>query len=399
MTGVLERWIRAWREMTSATADILLTLAVTALSLGALLGPTDTARVPATTLSVALILLGALPLVLRRRYPVMVLLVIELAVVLFLATTNPLDGGAFNGLGLGVALYTVANRTDRQTSLRIAALVAALNALVLLIDTALGKVGSLPSLFVATAVVVGSWSLGENVRTRRAYLAQLEERARRLELEREENAHRAVQEERTRIARELHDIVAHHVSAIAVQAGAAEEIAERDPRRAREVLQTIQGTSRQALAEMRAMLNVLRSGDEAGARRDPQPSVAHLERLVSQSRAAGLPVTLQVAGTERPLPEALAISAYRIVQEALTNSLRHAGPAHALVLVRYADEALELEINDDGRGPGVARDGASEGRGLVGMRERVALFGGDLVAGAVPGQGFRVRARLPLRQP
>ncbi|HWE61212.1 MAG TPA: sensor histidine kinase, partial [Chloroflexota bacterium] len=201
------------------------------------------------------------------------------------------------------------------------------------------------------------------------------------------------------IARELHDIVAHHVSAIAVQAGAAEEIAERDPRRAREVLQTIQGTSRQALAEMRAMLSVLRSDDEARARRDPQPSVAQLDRLVDQSRAAGLRVTLRVEGAVRPLPEALDISAYRIVQEALTNSLKHAGPAHALVLVRYADEAVELEISDDGRGPGVQRDGVAEGRGLVGMRERVALFGGDLIVGALAGQGFRVRARFPLRQP
>jgi signal transduction histidine kinase len=166
-------------------------------------------------------------------------------------------------------------------------------------------------------------------RTRRAYLAQLEERARRLELEREENARRAVQEERARIAREMHDVVAHHVSAIAVQAGAAAEIVERNPQRAGEALHFIQETSRHALAEMRALLNVLRSGDEVGVERGPQPSLAQVERLVSQSRAAGLPVTLLVESAVRPLPEALDVSAYRIVQEALTNSLKHGNPGHA----------------------------------------------------------------------
>ena len=210
---------------------------------------------------------------------------------------------------------------------------------------------------------------------------------------------RAIDQERSRIARELHDVVAHHVSAIAVQAGAAEEIAERNPRRARETLQFIQHTSRQALAEMRAMLNVLRSDDELGTEREPQPSLSQVERLVGQSRAAGLPVTLQVEGTMQSLPEALDVSAYRIVQEALTNSLKHAGPAHAHVLVRYGADALELEVSDDGHGPTAGQNGAGEGRGLIGMRERVALFDGELVTGAAPGAGFRVQARFPIRQP
>jgi signal transduction histidine kinase len=235
------------------------------------------------------------------------------------------------------------------------------------------------------------------VRTRRAYLAQVEERARRLELEREENARRAVRDERTRIARELHDVVAHHVSAIAVQAGAAEEIVERNPQRAREALHVIQETSRQALIEMRALLNVLRSGDEAGREREPQPGMAQIDRLIERSRAAGLTVTLRVEGTVQPLPEALDLSAYRIVQEALTNSIKHAGPAHACVLVRYAERILELDIRDDGRGQTDRSAGPPQGRGLVGMRERVALFGGDMVVGPTPGQGFRVGVRLPLR--
>jgi signal transduction histidine kinase len=245
--------------------------------------------------------------------------------------------------------------------------------------------------------MVGSWSLGDNVRTRRAYLAQVEERARRLALEQEENARRAVEEERTRIARELHDVVAHHISAIAVQASAGAEIAVRDPQRAREVLGRIQETSREALAEMRAMLNVLHSGSESGMERAPQPSLAQIARLIKQSQAAGLPVTLRVDGDARPLPEALDVSAYRIVQEALTNTLRHAGPARATVMLRFTPDAVELEISDDGTGAQTAPDGAGVGRGLVGMRERVALFGGELVTGPALGHGFRVYARLPLR--
>jgi signal transduction histidine kinase len=212
--------------------------------------------------------------------------------------------------------------------------------------------------------------------------------------------------ERARIARELHDVVAHHISAIAVQAGAGAAVAERDPRRTRDVLESIQETSREALAEMRAMLNVLRSDDEAPAERVPQPSLAQIERLVKQSLAVGLPVTLKVDGTPHALPEALDVSAYRIVQEALTNVLKHAGPAHAAVLIRYTPDAVELEIRDDGRGARGRPDGsntsngstaAGPGRGLVGMRERVALFGGELVAGPAPDHGFTVRARLPVR--
>lgn len=276
---------------------------------------------------------------------------------------------------------------------------AGINAVVLLTESlTFGRVGTAPTLFALTAMVVGSWSLGENVHTRRAYLAQLEERARRLEREQEETARHAVQDERTRIARELHDVVAHHVSAIAVQAGAAREIAERDPLRARETLRVIQETSRLALAEMRAVINVLRSGDEVGAGSEPQPSLAQIDRLVAQSRAAGLVVRLQVEGAARPLPEALDLSAYRIVQEALTNCLKHAGPAVAHVLVCYVQDELELEVSDDGQGQSLRAQSVHTGRGLIGMRERVALFGGDLTVGPAPGKGFRVWVRLPLPQ-
>ena len=400
MIAMLRRWIRAWRALPPITADLLLTAALTALSLGELVGPSDRPHGSVAWPAVALTLAATLPLVARRRHPMVVCAVAAVAEALFLVAGPLTSPGP--GLGLAVALYTLASRTERRVSLRIASLSALVYTLVLLTSVAGGRAGSVISLFSATAVVAGSWSAGENVRTRRAYLAQLEERARRLEAEREESAMRAARDERARIARELHDVVAHHVSVIAVQAGVAAAIAERQPERAREA-QTfafIQETSRQALAEMRALLTVLRGdeegGAEGGAERAPQPSLAQVAQLVGQSRAAGLPVTLEVEGAARPLPAALDLSAYRIVQEALTNSLKHAGRAQARVLVRYAPDALELEIVDSG--PGMAPRGRVDGagRGLIGMRERVALFGGALDVGPAPEHGFRVRARLPL---
>jgi signal transduction histidine kinase len=201
-----------------------------------------------------------------------------------------------------------------------------------------------------------------------------------------------VAEERARISRELHDVVAHHVSVIAVQAGAASEEATTDP--AREALGLIQQTSRQVLAELRSMLEVL-SSDEAGLGLAPQPSLGEVDRLVDQSRTAGLPVELVIAGERRELPAIVDLAAYRIVQEALTNIRTHAGPAHARVELRYTDDALALEVTDDGHAAGQAGNGGG-GRGLVGMRERVALVGGRLEAGPRPGGGFRVAAVLPL---
>lgn len=388
-------WRRVMRD-TPSVADLLLAMGVAAMSLAVLVGSPERPHVPVSQAAVLLVLLQTLPLAARRRWPLAVLAVVEVAAALYLA--GGLSNSGPTNLGLAVALYTVASRTERRVSLRLAGLVAGLNALILVVNIALGRPQSVAGLFVVLALVVGSWSLGDNMRTRRAYLAELEERARRLEREQEENAQRAVEEERTRIARELHDVVAHHISAIAVQAGAGTEIAERDPRRAGEALRFIQETSREALVEMRTMLNVLHSTGEPGTDRAPQPSLAQVERLIGQSQAAGLPVTLRREGNVRPLPEALDVSAYRIVQEALTNTLRHAGPAHATVLVRYAADALELEIADDGRGRLPMSGGTSVGRGLVGMHERVALFGGELVAGPrpAPGHGFLVRAHLPL---
>jgi signal transduction histidine kinase len=220
------------------------------------------------------------------------------------------------------------------------------------------------------------------------------ERARRAELEREEKAERAVADERQRIARELHDVVAHSVSVMTVQAGGVRRLLRSDQEREQEALATIEATGRQALADMRRMLGVLRDANEQPALLTPQPSMGGLGTLIQQAREAGLPVEYRVTGEPRPLPPGVDLSAYRIVQEALTNALKHAGPGRAEVNVSYGD-VLELEITNDGRidGNGEAESG---GQGLVGMRERVALFGGTLEAGPRHGGGFAVRARLPV---
>jgi signal transduction histidine kinase len=246
-------------------------------------------------------------------------------------------------------------------------------------------------------VIATAWILGDNLRTRRAYTAELEARAARLEAEREAHAQAAAARERASIARELHDVVAHHVSVMAVQAGAARRVAASRPERAREALESIEGAARQALGELRRLLGVLRGGDGVAADAlSPQPGLDELVALVEQTRAAGLSVDLVVEGDEqRPVQAAVGLSAYRIVQEALTNTIKHAGASRARVLVRYGAVDLDVRVEDDGRG--IVDHGELErgGHGLLGMRERVALFGGELRVGPRLGGGFRVQARLP----
>jgi signal transduction histidine kinase len=200
-----------------------------------------------------------------------------------------------------------------------------------------------------------------------------------------------VLEERTRIARDLHDILAHAMSVITVQAGVGAHLLERDPEQARKALEVIEQTGRGALGEMRRLLRVLRADDLPT---EPQPGLASLDRLAAQATAAGVPVELQVEGPARPLPAGLEVSAYRIAQEALTNTIKHAGPARAEVRIVYGPDALTVVVADDGRGAGF--EPGPGGHGIAGMRERVTVYDGDLDAGPHPGGGFRVRARLPL---
>jgi signal transduction histidine kinase len=218
-----------------------------------------------------------------------------------------------------------------------------------------------------------------------------ERRAQIAERERDLASREAVVEERARIARELHDVIAHHVSMIVLQAGAERRVLERTDSSAREVLETIERSGRSALTETRRLLGMLRSGDDQPLA--PQPRIGDVPSLISQVRAAGLPVDLVIDGEQRELPAGIELSAYRIVQEALTNALRHAGDANAHVSIRYRPEALEIEVADDGRESPAARPG---GHGLAGMRERVALYGGRLDAAREPGRGFVVHVTLPV---
>jgi signal transduction histidine kinase len=232
------------------------------------------------------------------------------------------------------------------------------------------------------------------VRGRELRAEALAARAVLLERERELLAHAAVAEERARIARELHDLVAHNVSVMVVQAG-AERHALGDARpETREALASIEQAGRQALAEARRLLGMLRRDDDAEAL-EPQPGIDHLDVLVDQVERAGLPVVLDIDGERVPLPAGLDLCAYRIVQEGLTNALKHAGPAHARVHVHFAPGALDVEVSDDGAGEGVA-NGNGAGHGLIGMRERVALYGGRLTVGERDGGGFAIRAHLPI---
>ncbi len=384
---------RSAARRRSTALDLGLTLFVTFVSVVQHLAPAERSLSASMTgLGIALALAASLPVFWRRRNPMLVLAVVEGALALRLVAVRPdLRAGA---LPLIVAMYTVATRRPRLESLRAALLVVALNAAIVLGEYIAGNWGTLGDVVFYAVLVGAAWAVGDNIGTRRAYLAGLVERAERLERENEIATQRAALEERARIARELHDVVAHHVSAIAVQAGAAEEIAERDPARARAVLGTIQATSRQALAEMRALVGVLHG--EPNGTLAPAPHLSDLDQLCAQSRAAGLDVHLHVEGAPRSLPEALDLSAYRIVQEALTNSLKHAGAARVDVTVRYGQDSVELVVDDDGTAQPLVSPLPGAGRGLVGMRERVALFHGRLELGRAPAGGFRVHAVLPL---
>jgi signal transduction histidine kinase len=233
-----------------------------------------------------------------------------------------------------------------------------------------------------------AWLAGDSVGIRRQYVRELEDKAERLERERESEARRAAAEEQARIARELHDVIAHNLSVMVVQAAAADDVFETRPDRAREAIRRVETTGRSALTELRGLLGDMRGN---GAHFAPQPGLDRLDDLVREIRDAGLDVVVTIEGTPRALPTALDLSAYRIVQEALTNTLKHAHARRADVELRYRDAALDVLVRDDGSG-----DGGSSGHGLIGMRERVAILGGSLSVGPAEGGGYTVAATFPL---
>jgi signal transduction histidine kinase len=341
---------------------------------------------------VLLAAVGTLSLAVRRRYPAQVL---AISVVLTVYVYFAYDG--WWPFGLLIAMYSAAAHMPRPASI-----VAGVLALVAVSLPTIDHINWQPfgwndvALFAGRLVpVAAAWILGDNIRTRRDHMRTLQERAEQLEREQEANARRAAVEEQARIARELHDVIAHNLSVIVLQATGAEAVFDRDPVDARRAVRTIGVTARQALDELRRTLDVLRADGSVQASRAPQPDLGSVDRLLESVRAAGLRVDLEVVGEQRPLPPAMELSAYRIVQEALTNTLRHGEATHATVVLRYRRDAVELVVRDNGTASAV---NGHEGHGLVGMRERAALFGGEVSAGPAAGGGYRVEARLPLRE-
>ena len=342
-------------------------------------------------LGCALVLLHTLPLVARRRFPGTVLTLILASGLAFAALDLP---PAILGLAILVAVYSVAAYGSRWVAL---AGLAGVEVTLVVVQLTPGRTG-VGTLVGNLGGVAAAWLLGHFAHNYRTYAAQLEERTAELERAREELARRAVVEERLRLARELHDVVAHAMSVIAVQSGVGAHVADTQPQEAAKALAAIEATSRAALEELRRLLGVLRQEDEPQGALAPVPGLADLEGLLAELAKAGLAVKLQINGTRPPLPAGVDLSAYRIVQEALTNVVKHAGPAHAQVVVGYRDQDVTVEVIDDGRAAVTwASDGrVGTGHGLIGMRERVQAFGGDLQTGPRPGGGFRVAARLPL---
>ena len=257
------------------------------------------------------------------------------------------------------------------------------------------QTGGLSDFFWTTFIFSLAWVFGRALGSRTEQARELRIRVAEAERQRSEAATQATAEERARIARELHDVVAHSVSVMVVQTSGVRRLLKEDQHREREALLSVEQIGRQALTEMRRMLGVMRtSGEQPAAALAPQPGLQHLDRLIAQVEEAGLPVTLRFEGERRTLSPGVDLSAYRIVQEGLTNVLKHSGGSHADVLVRFDDSAVRLEISDDGVTS--SSNGTADGHGLVGMRERVALYGGKLEAGPRDGGGFVLRAELPV---
>jgi signal transduction histidine kinase len=369
----------AWlRHPSTRTQDIALTVLLAVLVLGPAI--TDAVNKDRPYLIVLAVISVAATLF-RRRWPFAVLGVTALATI----AANP---DSAMPLTILVALYTIASTRPWRVSVLAWAVLVAGDVVNIVVDGDDLNVGPVIGFGVQCAAIV---AFGLFVAARRATLDALRERADRLDRERELLADRAVAEERVRIAQELHDVVAHNVSLIVVKAQALGATVPDD--RVVDATDGIADLGRQAMAEMHRTLKLLRTADDDAAERAPQPGLAHLDKLLEQSRAAGLDVRLAVEGEPRELSQSLDLSAFRIVQEALTNVIKHAGPAHASVTVGYRPQALELSVVDSGDGaPATTHSG---GHGLVGMRERAAMFGGTLTARPRADRGFEVNAVLP----
>jgi len=343
-------------------------------------------------LQLFLITLMTVPLVLRRVYPTPVFFLILAAWVVERALDYP---ETLAWTGLVIAFYTIGAELSRRDSLRI----GGITALFILGGTAIGvatlETISGVSLVTTMIITVTPLLLGREIHEQRGRVEELRDRVERAERDREEKAYRAVADERTRIARELHDVVAHQMTVMTLQADGARRIADGSDPRVVQALETISDAGHGALTEMRRMVGLLRAPEET-SETEPLPRLEDVEQLVVQVRAAGLPIDLEVEGDVRRLADGTELSAYRIVQESLTNSVRHGGPGvTAKVAISYRKDHLNLLIVDDGRGAS-AESGNEIGHGIVGMRERIAVLGGEFSAGPKSGGGYQVHAIIPI---
>jgi signal transduction histidine kinase len=347
-----------------------------------------TVNAPASGSQVALAVVAAIALLFTREFPFVAPLVVGAA----FAVLIPIDSDAVydtNAPFLVILFMAWSLGTYNERTKAVLGLVA-FEALGLWANYQFD--GSVGDYFWISVFIGVAWTTGFVLSRRTEHLRQMAERARLAELEHRAAAERAVIEERQRIARELHDVIAHSVSVMTVQTGAVRRLLREDQLKEREALETVEATGRQALTEMRRLVGLLR---EKGAMPEftPQPGMGTIDSLLDGVRAAGLPVDLEIDGAPRELPPGVDLAAYRVVQEALTNALTYAGSAHAWVGVRWGDGELELTIANDGRGDGAGTGG---GQGLDGMRERVSLYGGEIASGPRKGGGYVVHARLPI---
>ncbi|MDX8144232.1 sensor histidine kinase [Lentzea sp. BCCO 10_0061] len=383
-----------WMKAHPAFGDSLIAGILLLFDMGFAVTAVDQGVSFSAYLAVTLLMLGPLPF--RRYHPLGTSYLILAGGFLQLFTHGGINGlpVRMSDFALAIALYTLVANTNRKTALIYLGWLLAGTLL-----WAVFQVGEIQAVFLVFLVFVifgFSWAMGEFIGARRAYQREMEQRLALLETERDQQAKIAVGEERSRIARELHDVVAHAVSVMIVHADGAAYTIRSQPEVAENAVRTIADTGRQALTEMRRLLGVLRS-DDAETQWAPQPDARGVVELAENTRAAGVPVRLEITGDVDDLPVGVGLSVYRIVQEALTNTIKHAG-AGTTAMVRLArmPEELRLEVTDNGFGTPHDVVKVSGGNGLIGMRERAAVLGGEFEAGPNPGGGWRVRATFPL---
>ncbi|HZS24214.1 MAG TPA: histidine kinase [Gaiellaceae bacterium] len=384
----LESFVR--NQRVQGVGDTLLAVALALSSVLPVLARNDPSWGRPKALGVSLALLSTVPIAWRARRPLLAATLVLVANAACVYAAVPHDAAFQPFLALLLASYSAGSRAEGPRATWVPPVLAL--AAIPMFAAAIAHGQSAGNAGPSYVFLIVAWAVGRTVRSWRHKTIELEAANRELEEQRELQAQAAVAVERGRIARELHDVIAHNVSMIVVQAGAAARVLAGDESQVHAALSAIEATGRETVDEMRRLLGVLRRADD-GLALAPQPGLRDLESLVAHVREAGLPVELSFEGEPVALPPGIELSAYRIVQESLTNALKHAGRASAEVTVRYETGAVELEIRDDGDGSG---RGGGTGHGLVGMRERVALWGGRLDAGSREGGGWAVRARLPV---